>query len=211
MPTPTRRLAAAATAALIALLTAAAVGLVSPQPTCRGTAAGTPVCAVAGFEPVPAVVALVGALAAGFAAVALLVTAGRRTGRRPAPGLPRPDRDTDRTVALHPGGSPQAQADRAALIDACIHVRDRTTSPALADRLAAALDVAGVRTVEPTGARFDPAHHEAGGAAPSTDPARVGTIAAVEVPGYLDRDGRALRVPVVTVFRTATTTDREER
>src|SRR6266536_973687 len=142
MPTPTRRLAAAATAALIALLTAAAVGLVSPQPTCRGTAAGTPVCAVAGFEPVPAVVALVGALAAG---------------------------------------------------------------------LAAALDVAGVRTVEPTGARFDPAHHEAGGAAPSTDPARVGTIAAVEVPGYLDRDGRALRVPVVTVFRTATTTDREER
>src|SRR6266487_3070098 len=122
MPTPTRRLAAAATAALIALLTAAAVGLVSPQPTCRGTAAGTPVCAVAGFEPVPAVVALVGALAAGFAAVALLVTAGRRTG-----------------------------------------------------------------------------------------PARVGTIAAVEVPGYLDRDGRALRVPVVTVFRTATTTDREER
>src|SRR6266487_1037274 len=172
MPTPTRRLAAAATAALIALLTAAAVGLVSPQPTCRGTAAGTPVCAVAGFEPVPAVVALVGALAAGFAAVALLVTAGRRTGRRPAPGLPRPDRDTDRTVALHPGGSPQAQADRAALIDACIHVRDRPTSPA---------------------------------------PARVGTIAAVEVPGYLDRHARAPRAPAATVPRPAIPTHREAR
>ena len=58
-------------------------------------------------------------------------------------------------------------------------------------------------------ARFDPAQHEAGGAAPSSDPAKIGTIAAVEVPGYADRDGRLLRVPVVTVYRSAN--EREDR
>jgi molecular chaperone GrpE (heat shock protein) len=68
-----------------------------------------------------------------------------------------------------------------------------------------------VRAVEPAGARFDPAHHEAGGSAPSGDPAKVGTVAAVEVPGYADRDGRLLRVPVVTVYRPATRADREAR
>jgi molecular chaperone GrpE (heat shock protein) len=77
--------------------------------------------------------------------------------------------------------------------------------------LGTALHDAGVRTVEPAGARFDPAQHEAGGAAPSGDPAKVGTIAAVEVAGYTDRDGRLLRVPVVTVYRATTTSEREDR
>jgi hypothetical protein len=114
------------------------------------------------------------------------------------------------TVPLSPVTG-QADADRAALIDACIYVRDRTTSRALADRLGSALHDAGVRTVEPAGARFDPTRHEAGGAAPIGDPAKVGTIAAVEVPGYTDRDGRPLRVPVVTVYRAVTVTDPEVR
>jgi hypothetical protein len=75
------------------------------------------------------------------------------------------------------------------------------TSRALADRLAAALRDAGVNVVEPVGERFDPARHEAGGATPTKDPTQTGTIAAVEVPGYVDRTGRVLRAPVVTVYQ----------
>jgi GrpE len=75
------------------------------------------------------------------------------------------------------------------------------TSRALADRLAAALRDAGVNVVEPVGERFDPARHEAGGATPTKDPTQTGTIAAVEVPGYVDRSGRVLRAPVVTVYQ----------
>src|SRR5262249_25865368 len=157
-----------------------------------------------------------GGLAAGMAAFALLLGAERRgehrggerrTERRAGPHAERrPERRTERR-----GGAPTAEADRAALIRACIYVRDRTTSRALADRLGTALRDAGVRTVEPAGARFDPAQHEAGGAAPSGDPAKIGTIAAVEVPGYADRDGRLLRVPVVTVFQAATIDQRGDR
>jgi hypothetical protein len=80
-------------------------------------------------------------------------------------------------------------------------VRDRVTSRALADRLATALRDAGVTVVEPVGDRFDPARHEAGGATPVSDPSLTGTIAAVEVPGYVDRSGRVLRAPVVTVYQ----------
>jgi hypothetical protein len=86
-------------------------------------------------------------------------------------------------------------------VRACIYVRDRVTSRALADRLAAALRDAGVTVVEPVGDRFDPARHEAGGATPSSDPSMTVTIAAVYVPGYVDRTGRVLRPPVVTVYQ----------
>ena len=34
-----------------------------------------------------------------------------------------------------------------------------------------------------------------------SDPSLTGTIAAVEVPGYVDRTGRVLRAPVVTVYQ----------
>jgi hypothetical protein len=191
-------------------------------------APGQVTCSVNDFEAVPAIVGVVGGLAAGAAAFVMLIGADRR--RRPDPGRPaggrarpvarppvpaagplgaRPDDHT--TAELSPAGTKKnlTDADRAALIRACIYVRDRTTSRALADRLGAALRDAGVRTVEPAGARFDPAQHEAGGAAPSSDPAKIGTIAAVEVPGYADRDGRLLRVPVVTVYRAAN--EREDR
>jgi hypothetical protein len=109
----------------------------------------------------------------------------------PAPGSP----------ARAPGSDPRLDADRAALVRACIYVRDRVTSRALADRLAAALRDAGITVVEPVGDRFDPARHEAGGATPAVDPSLTGTIAAVEVPGYVDRTGRVLRAPVVTVYQ----------
>ncbi len=181
-------------------------------------------CSVDSFEAVPAIVGVIGGLAAGAAAFVMLIGADRR--RRPAPARPAGGRakpvvppivppaappDDHTTAELSPAGTKKnlTDADRAALIRACIYVRDRTTSRALADRLGTALRDAGVRTVEPAGARFDPAQHEAGGAAPSSDPAKIGTIAAVEVPGYADRDGRLLRVPVVTVYRAAS--EREDR
>ncbi|MBT8224065.1 MAG: nucleotide exchange factor GrpE, partial [Dactylosporangium sp.] len=100
-----------------------------------------------------------------------------------------------------PTGPHPDDPDRETLITACIYVRDRITSRALGDRLATALTAAGVGILEPVGARFDPALHEAGGTVTTTDPARAGTIAAVESPGYTDRTGRLLRAPVVTVHR----------
>jgi molecular chaperone GrpE (heat shock protein) len=94
----------------------------------------------------------------------------------------------------------QVQAERGTLVQTCIYVRDRATSKAIADRLGWALQEVGVSTVAPTGATFDPAHHEAGGATATAERAKVGTIAAVEVPGYVDR-GVVVRAPVVTVYR----------
>ena len=99
-----------------------------------------------------------------------------------------------------PAEAPAGDQDRSNLVQTCIYVRDRVTSTALANRLDQALTEVGVRTVEPTGERFDPGHHEAGGALPTTDEALVGTIAAVEAPGYADR-GVLLRPPVVTVYQ----------
>ena len=246
MSTTSRRFVAVAVAAIIAVVTGIAVGLVSPERTCRPAAGGKVSCTVAMFAPVPAVVGVAGALAAAVCSMAVLGAGRRRRAAGtvapatvpgtvvpatvaggapagPAPVRPRqpggggrhvaggPDRDGEPTTLPLPPVAGQADVDRAALIEACIYVRDRTTSRALADRLGSALTDAGVRTVEPAGARFDPARHEAGGAAPIGDPAKVGTIAAVEVPGYTDRDGRPLRVPVVTVYRAATVTDPEVR
>jgi hypothetical protein len=153
-------------------------------------------CTDGSFAATPALVAVAGAGLTAAVAVALLLAAGMRrpvpTSGPPAAGGPsRPG----------PGSDPRLDADRAALIRACIYVRDRVTSRALADRLAAALRDAGITVVEPVGDRFDPARHEAGGATPVTDPALTGTIAAVEVPGYVDRTGRVLRAPVVTVYQ----------
>jgi hypothetical protein len=172
-----------------------------------------------GFAKAPAVVALAGTLVGGVAVLGLLFAAAppRRPG--PAPTRPGPAGATARRpVSPAPDGPQpgrQPEADRATLVQACIYVRDRTTSKALAERLGAALHQAGVTSIEPAGVRFDPARHEAGGAAPSDDPAKVGTIAAVEVPGYADR-GHLLRPPVVTVYQAGHQSDdarttREER
>jgi molecular chaperone GrpE (heat shock protein) len=85
-------------------------------------------------------------------------------------------------------------------VDTCIYLRDRVTSKALAGRIDQALAQVGVAPVAPAGERFDPSHHEAGGAVATTDDRLVGTIAAVEAPGYADR-GVLLRPPVVTVYQ----------
>ncbi len=134
-----------------------------------------------GRDPLVALIGLIGALAAGAAALILVPR------WRPAP------------VAT-PARPALGEQDRSNLVQTCIYVRDRVTSTALASRLEQALAQVGVRTVEPTGERFDPSHHEAGGALPTTDDALVGTIAAVEAPGYADRDV-LLRPPVVTVYQ----------
>jgi hypothetical protein len=220
-PTTAAGLGDAAVDATAGAATGTTGGTTNGTTTALGRQApGQVTCSVDNFEAVPAIVGVVGGLAAGAAAFVMLIGAERR--RRTAPGRPAGGRarpvappslppDDHTTAELSPAGTRKnlTEADRAALIRACIYVRDRTTSRALADRLGAALRDAGVRTVEPAGARFDPAQHEAGGAAPSSDPAKIGTIAAVEVPGYADRDGRLLRVPVVTVYRTAN--EREDR
>ncbi len=126
-------------------------------------------------------VGLIGALVAGAAVLILLLE------YRPAEEDP-------------PAPAEAGDQDRSNLVQICIYMRDRVTSTALASRLDQALAQVGVRTVEPTGERFDPSHHEAGGALPTTDEALVGTIATVEAPGYADR-GALLRPPVVTVYQ----------
>ncbi|HEX6076847.1 MAG TPA: nucleotide exchange factor GrpE [Micromonosporaceae bacterium] len=143
-------------------------------------------CGSGGFSVPAALTGFLGTLIAAGAVAALWFIRG---GAAPmgSPGVSAPPRE-------------QPDGDRSTLVQACIYVRDRATSKALADRLGWALQEAGVSMVTPTGARFDPAHHEAGGSVATDDPARVGTIAGVELPGYVDR-GVVLRAPVVTVYR----------
>lgn len=146
------------------------------------------------FSAPAAVVGFLGALIAGSAVTALLFLRRREDGSAPAAAAPT---GGDQAGAQR---AEQLEAERSTLVQTCIYVRDRATSKALADRLGWALQEVGVATVTPNGVRFDPAHHEAGGSAVTRDPAQVGAIAAVEVPGYVDR-GVVLRAPVVTVYR----------
>jgi hypothetical protein len=143
-------------------------------------------CQDRGFSVLVALTGFFGTLLAAGAVLALWFSRGD-TDTVAKPAVAGPPRE-------HPDG------DRSALVQACIYVRDRVTSKALADRLGWALQEAGVSTVAPAGARFDPALHEAGGSAVTADPAKAGTVAAVEMPGYVDR-GVVLRAPVVTVYR----------
>jgi hypothetical protein len=175
-----------------------------PAPTQAATqqaappqAAPAPTCTKESFAVAPALVAIAGSGLAVAVAFGLMLAAGLR--RTPVPTSAPPAAGGPSRVP--PGADPRLDADRAALVRACIYVRDRVTSRALSDRLAAALRDAGVTVVEPVGDRFDPARHEAGGATPVSDPSLTGTIAAVEVPGYIDRTGRVLRAPVVTVYQ----------
>lgn len=99
-----------------------------------------------------------------------------------------------------PARAAQSIADRTVLVEACIWMRDRATSPALAQHLDKAFNRVGVAQLDATGQRFDPAVHEAGGIIAAKSPAEDGIIARTEQPGYSDR-GRLLRHPIVTVFR----------
>ncbi|NUS73694.1 MAG: nucleotide exchange factor GrpE [Corynebacteriales bacterium] len=94
----------------------------------------------------------------------------------------------------------QAEQQRRSLVETLIYVRDRATSPAIAERVGTALRSVGVTELSPAGVTFDPAQHEAGGFVATSDANLNGTIAAVETVGYSDQ-GTILRAPVVTVYR----------
>jgi hypothetical protein len=160
---------------------------------------------LASDRPLVGLIGLTGALVSGAAVLILLAEPGRAEAVSAAPGrgvspvpplVPPLVAPAESTGPLAPAGD----VDRGNLVQACIYLRDRVTSTALATRLDQALRQVGVSTVDPTGERFDPSHHEAGGALPTTNDALVGTIAAVEAPGYADR-GVLLRPPVVTVYQ----------
>ncbi|GAB3651545.1 nucleotide exchange factor GrpE [Glycomyces tarimensis] len=175
----------------------------------------------------PLVGALVGLAAAGLGAVfiaegldwrtltvacgsvlvaAIVAVATTRTTAPPAsmPASPAPAAGGTGPIPAaqlaEPARAAQALADRAALVEACIWMRDRATSPALASQLDQTFQRVGVAAVDATGQRFDPAVHEAGSTVAAPGPAEDGIIARTESVGYTDR-GRLLRHPVVTVYR----------
>ncbi|MGB3440211.1 MAG: nucleotide exchange factor GrpE [Actinophytocola sp.] len=93
----------------------------------------------------------------------------------------------------------QALAERRSLVQLCLYALDRARSAGVVERLEEGLAGVGVDAIRPDGARFDPAHHEAGGTVATTDEAIDGVVAETEVVGFADR-GEVLRVPIVTVY-----------
>lgn len=135
------------------------------------------------------------AVACGSVLVAAVVTVVCSRSLTPAPvSGPVPD------AAAGEAALTQTVADRAALVDACVWMRDRATSPALASHLDQTFQKVGVAAVDATGQRFDPTVHEAGATVAAPGPAEDGIIAGTQTPGYTDR-GRLVRHPVVTVYR----------
>lgn len=96
-------------------------------------------------------------------------------------------------------GLEKARSDRRALIQLCLYALDRARSGGVVERIEEGLAAIGVYALRPDGERFDPSRHEAGGAVPTDDPAREGTVAETEVVGFVD-DGTLLRAPIVTVY-----------
>lgn len=92
-----------------------------------------------------------------------------------------------------------ALAERRSLVQLCLYALDRARSAGVVERLEEGLAGVGVDAIRPDGARFDPAHHEAGGTVATTDETLDGVVAETEVVGFSDR-GEVLRVPIVTVY-----------
>ncbi|THV33468.1 nucleotide exchange factor GrpE [Glycomyces buryatensis] len=161
-----------------------------------------------GFDPVTL------AVAAGSVVIAAAVAAlSGRSITAPLAQTPVMAPPASAPPAMGPGSGPipvaqladgargaQALTDRTALVEACIWMRDRATSPALAQHLDQAFGRVGVAPVDATGQRFDPAVHEAGSTVAARSAAEDGLVARTEIPGYTDR-GRLLRHPVVAVYR----------
>jgi molecular chaperone GrpE len=98
----------------------------------------------------------------------------------------------------------QALAERKSLVQLCLYALDRAKSPGVVERLEEGLAGVGVAAIRPDGARFDPAHHEAGGTVATADESMDGVVAETEVVGFSDR-GEVLRVPIVTVYSKSAT------
>ncbi|MFG3342079.1 nucleotide exchange factor GrpE [Glycomyces sp. NPDC048151] len=157
-----------------------------------------------GFDPVTLAVAAGSVLVT--AVVAVLAVRSIAPAPKPAPPVsgvpftPAPSGPIPVNQLQAPAQAAQAMADRTALVDACIWMRDRATSPALAQHLDGVFGRVGVAQVDATGQRFDPAVHEAGSTIAAGSPAEDGIIARTEQIGYTDR-GRIVRHPIVTVYR----------
>jgi len=61
------------------------------------------------------------------------------------------------------------------------------------------LTALGYQRIDPAGARFDPARHEAAGSVPAADGVPAGTVVDVHRAGYTAADGTLVRPAVVTV------------
>lgn len=159
-----------------------------------------------GFEPVTLAVGAGSVLVAAIVAVLTGRSIAPVPTSPPAPPVsgvpftPAPSGPIPVQQLQGPAQAAQALADRGALVEACIWMRDRATSPALAQHLDGAFAKVGVTQVDATGQRFDPSVHEAGGTIAAGSPAEDGIIARTEQIGYTDR-GRLLRHPIVTVYR----------
>ncbi|MGH3428949.1 MAG: hypothetical protein ACRDQZ_15515 [Mycobacteriales bacterium] len=158
------------------------------------------------FSVAAAAAAFIGVLVTGFIMIVIFSMAARRdredveTELQPF-GKPGASTGTRVMPTVPPTETRRGRQERATLVDALIYVRDRATSTAISDRLAATLRQVGVVEESPVGDRFDPARHEAGGSELTTDPDLIDTVSGVEVVGYTDADGTVLRPPVVTVYR----------
>ncbi len=105
-------------------------------------------------------------------------------------------------AAADTGGQPEVQRlrdERAALIQLCLYALDRAHSCGVAGRIEEGLADVGVTALRPDGEPFDPARHEAGGTASTSDTALANTVAETEVVGFADGN-TLLRAPVVTVY-----------
>jgi molecular chaperone GrpE (heat shock protein) len=95
-------------------------------------------------------------------------------------------------------GLPGGQAQRDALVTACIRARDMT-SGSVRRILGEALAQAGVIEVDPTGQPFDPDRHKSVGLLHTPSSQLDDTVASSERVGY-DDHGRHIRQPEVIVF-----------
>lgn len=92
------------------------------------------------------------------------------------------------------------RSEREKLIDLLLYARDRVSSPAVASRMDDGLSLLGIAVLSPqSGDRFEATQHEASATVHTTDQTKVGTIAEVELAGYIDGD-RLVRAPLVTVY-----------
>ena len=113
---------------------------------------------------------------------------------RPRPVDPGPGVNDDQIRVGLPGG----QAQRDALVTACIRARDMT-SGSVRRILGEALAQAGVIEVDPTGQPFDPDRHKSVGLLHTPSSQLDDTVASSERVGY-DDHGRHIRQPEVIVF-----------
>jgi hypothetical protein len=115
-------------------------------------------------------------------------------------GAGEPEVPAERSSGGRAQPDERAERERVELALACIELRRRVPSQALADSLHETLAKVGVRPFESDGEDFDPDRHRAVGKRGTDDAALHNRVAATEWPGYLDHD-RVLVHSEVVVYR----------